>query len=700
MSRSMFLLSMLPGNAAEWGATLTPEGVNFTLAAPNATSVDLCLFDEAGVTELQRLPLPAKTGDVWHGLLPAGRAGQVYGFRVHGPWAPERGHRFNPAKLLLDPYAREVLGRYDGSDLHWAYAPDSARGRQLPDSRDNAATALKARVCAPLPAVNPGPVVLPPQRVMYELHVKGFTRQHPGVPEALRGSYAGLAHPAAIAHLKALGVTTLSLMPVAFRADEERLQRLGLSNYWGYSPIAWSAPESRYWSGTAGSTPRTEFRAMVDALHAAGIEVILDVVYNHTGETDEFGPLLSLRGIDNSTYYHLEPGDASRYLNWTGCGNCVNLNHPVVLRTVMDSLRAWVTDYGVDGFRFDLAPVLARGTAETDYRFNPHAPLLMAIAQDPTLSNCVMVAEPWDIGSGGYQLGAFPAEWLEWNDRFRDTQRSAWLQHSTHRGALANRLAGSAEAFSPLRRAAHSGVNFVTAHDGFNLMDVVSYCHRHNEANGEHNRDGHGHNLSVNHGVEGGSEDEQVVQARARHRRTLLAATLFSLGTPMLLAGDELGHSQCGNNNAYCQDNATTWLNWEAARYDLSSFVARAIALRRALPALQATGWWRSHTGEAGSGPVAMWALPDGRTLEAGDWEAPQGGPLAVHLQLGSSGAVLLLLNPSASAQAFTLPDGEWHLCLDTGSESVGTEPASTVSPLFTVQADSLVLLSAVRPVF
>ncbi|NBX19895.1 MAG: glycogen debranching enzyme GlgX, partial [Betaproteobacteria bacterium] len=333
---------MLSGNAAEWGATLAPEGANFTLAAPNATSVDLCLFDEAGLTELQRLPLPAKTGDVWHGLLPGGRAGQVYGFRVHGPWAPERGHRFNPAKLLLDPYAREVLGRYDGSDLHWAHTPDSARGQQLPDSRDNAATALKARVCAPLPTVNPGPVVLPQQRVMYELHVKGFTRLHPGVPEALRGSYAGLAHPAAIAHLKALGVTTLSLMPVAFRADEERLQRLGLSNYWGYSPIAWSAPESRYWSGAAGSTPRTEFRAMVDALHAAGIEVFLDVVYNHTGETDEFGPLLSLRGIDNGTYYHLEPGDASRYLNWTGCGNCVNLNHPVVLRTVMDSLRAWV----------------------------------------------------------------------------------------------------------------------------------------------------------------------------------------------------------------------------------------------------------------------------------------------------------------------------------------------------------------------
>ncbi len=690
---------MKEGHPWPLGAHWDGHGVNFAVFSAHAQRVEVCVYDDSGTRELQRHVLPAHSHDVWHGYLPGAAPGLVYGLRVHGPWRPERGHRFNAAKLLLDPYAREVVGRFEWRDEH--FGADRRHGAHM-DGRDNGAFALKARVVDErydwrgdrhphLPLAD---------TVFYELHVKGFTMQHPGVPEALRGSYAGLAHPAAIAHLKALGVTTLSLMPVAFRADEERLQRLGLSNYWGYSPIAWSAPESRYWSGTAGSTPRTEFRAMVDALHAAGIEVILDVVYNHTGETDEFGPLLSLRGIDNSTYYHLEPGDASRYLNWTGCGNCVNLNHPVVLRTVMDSLRAWVTDYGVDGFRFDLAPVLARGTAETDYRFNPHAPLLMAIAQDPTLRNCVMVAEPWDVGPGGYQLGAFPPGWLEWNDRFRDTQRSAWLQHSTHRGALANRLAGSAEAFSPLRRAAHSGVNFVTAHDGFNLMDVVSYCHRHNEANGEHNRDGHGHNLSVNHGVEGGSEDELVVQARARHRRTLLAATLFSLGTPMLLAGDELGHSQCGNNNAYCQDNATTWLNWEAARHDLSSFVSRAIALRRALPALQATGWWRSHAGEAGSGPVAMWALPDGRTLEAGDWEAPQGGPLAVHLQLGSSGAVLLLLNPSASAQAFTLPDGEWHLCLDTGSESVGTEPASTVSPLFTVQADSLVLLSAVRPVF
>ncbi len=694
----MSLLRLLPGDATEWGATLTPEGVNFTLAAPDATGVELCLFDAAGLTELARLPMPGQTGDVWHGLLPGCGAGQVYGYRVHGPWAPQQGHWFNAAKLLLDPYAREVVGHYDGSDIHAAHTPDSARSQQQADGRDNAATALKARVCAPLPPATHCPRVAPQQRVLYELHVKGFTRLHPGVPQALQGSYAGLAHPAAIAHVKALGVTTVSLMPVAFRADEERLQRMGLSNYWGYSPIAWSAPESRYWSGTPGTTPRTEFRAMVDALHAAGLEVLVDVVYNHTGETDEFGPMLSLRGIANSTYYQLEPGDASRYLNWTGCGNCVNLNHPVVLRTVMDSLRAWVTDYGVDGFRFDLAPVLARGTAETDYRFNPQAPLLMAIAQDPTLRHCLMVAEPWDMGPGGYQLGAFPQGWLEWNDRFRDAQRSAWLQHSAPRGALAQRVAGSADAFRPARRAAHSSVNLVTAHDGFNLMDVVSYCHRHNDANGEHNRDGHGHNLSVNHGVEGPSQDARVVQARTRHRRTLLAATLFSLGTPMLLAGDELGHSQGGNNNAYCQDNATTWLRWDAADHDLRSFVARAIALRHALPVLQAAAWWRSHGGEAGSGPVAVWTLPDGSAVGTDDWNAPQGGPLAVHLQPGTADAVLLLLNPSASEYPFRLPAGEWHVCLDTAAQRIPEASCSRVGLSVTVHADSLVLLSALPP--
>ena len=368
-------MALLPGNTRALGATLQADGVSFALAAPHATAVELCLFDASGQTETARHGLPGHTDGIWHGFLPGASAGLVYGWRVHGPWAPQQGHRFNPAKVMLDPYAREVVGQYQGQDIHLGHDPTDP-GR--PDPRDNAAEALKARVVADLPAPRAGVPVEPAQRVLYELHIKGFTALHPEVPLKLRGTFAGLAHPAAIAHLRALGVTTLCLMPVAQRADEVRLLHLGLTNYWGYSPIAWTAPEPRYWSGTPGSSPRSEFQQMVAALHQAGLEVILDVVYNHTAETDEFGPSLSLRGIDNASYYHLEPGDPSRYLNWTGCGNCVNLNQPLVLRTVMDSLRLWVQEFGVDGFRFDLAPVLARGTQDTQYRFASSAPTTLS----------------------------------------------------------------------------------------------------------------------------------------------------------------------------------------------------------------------------------------------------------------------------------------------------------------------------------
>lgn len=697
MSFSLPTPTLLPGTARHWGAHQTPAGVNFALAAPGADRVELCLFDAGGSEEVCRLTLPARTGEVWHGLLPGAVAGLVYGYRVHGPWSPATGLRFNPAKLLLDPYAQEIVGRYDGSDIHTGHTPESAGISPRRDERDNAATALKARVCTPLPPASFAPVVAAGQRVVYELHIKGFTKRHPGIPEALRGTYAGLAHPAAIAHLKSLGVTTLCIMPVAARADEERLQRLGLSNYWGYSPIAWSAPEPRYWSGSRGSSPRTEFRSMVDALHAAGLEVVLDVVYNHTGETDECGPQLSLRGIANAVYYHLDPANPARYLNWTGCGNCVNLNHPIVLRTVMDSLRTWVQDFGVDGFRFDLAPVMARGAQDREYRFDTHSTWLASVAQDPVLRERLMIAEPWDIGPGGYQLGGFPAGWLEWNDKFRDTQRSAWLLHHSTRGALAQRMAGSADVFGAGLRGAHSSVNFVTAHDGFTLMDAVSYGHKHNDANGENNRDGHAHNLSVNHGVEGASSDAGVVQARARHRRTLLAATVFALGTPMLLAGDELGHTQGGNNNAYCQDNATTWLQWDNPALHESVFVARAIALRHELPALQASHWWRTAGaagGEDAAGVVATWSMPDGAALQTSDWDAPGGGAFILALQPGTPQAVLLLLNPSACAQDFLLPAGAWRMRLYSAPAELPAEGGELVGRVIHVQPDSLMLLS------
>ena len=696
---------LLPGTAHRLGAVVVPGGVNFALAAPHASRVELCLFSDDASQETARLDLPCQTDGVWHGWLAQAQPGLLYGYRVHGPWAPAQGHRFNPAKLLLDPCARAVLGRYDGDAIHLGHRADDP---SQPDLRDNAAQALKAQVVADLPAATPldeqraAPPGTPAgPRVIYELHVKGFSALQLQIPPQLRGTYAGLVHPAALAHLKALGVTTLSIMPIALRADEMRLQQLGLSNYWGYSPIAWNAPETRYWSGTPGSTPRSELRAMVDALHAAGLEVVLDVVYNHTGETDEFGPTLSLRGIDNATYYQLEPGDPARYLNWTGCGNCVNLNQPLVLRTVMDSLRNWVTEFGVDGFRFDLAPVLARGDAATQYRYAASAPLLMAIAQDPLLQRRLMIAEPWDIGPGGYQMGQFPSGWLEWNDQFRDVQRSFWLQGGESLGTLAQRLAGSADRFDARRRSAASSVNFVTSHDGFTLTDLVSYQQRHNEANGEHNRDGHGHNLSVNHGVEGPSSDPDVNARRQRQRRTLLAATLLSLGTPMLLGGDEIGHTQQGNNNAYCQDNAITWLNWDQADAALSAFVARVIRVRRERQALHSVGWWQPAQGTpaghgTGCASTACWWRADGQAMDAADWQGAHARALALELRSGppsaqashadraqaapvaeaaemtsttaAAASCLLLINGSDQPVCFTLPPGHWLRHLDSAS--------------------------------
>ena len=691
-------MHLLAGNPHTLGAVVGPDGVNFALAAPAAERVVLCLFGEDGQGPELRLDLPCCTDGVWHGLLPQAGAGLVYGYRVHGPWAPAQGQRFNPAKLLLDPAAREVLGRYGGEALHQGFqATDPTQA----DGRDNAALALKARVVDDLPAATGGVRVSADRRVIYELHVKGFSALHSAIAPELRGTYAGLGDPASIRHLQTLGITTLCIMPLAMRADEARLQQLGLSNYWGYSPIAWNAPEPRYWSGRPGTSARSELRAMVDALHAAGIEVILDVVYNHTGETDEWGPSLSLRGIDNATYYHLDPADPARYLNWTGCGNCVNLNHPLVLRTVMDSLRGWVLEFGVDGFRFDLAPVLARGTAAVQYRYQTVAPFLLALAQDPLLRQVLMVAEPWDIGPGGYQLGQFPPGWLEWNDRFRDTQRGFWLCAQDNLGELARRLAGSSDCFDAQRRRPHSSVNFVTAHDGFTLTDLVSYRQRHNLANGEDNRDGHGDNRSTNHGVEGPSDDPQVQAWRDRDRRTLLAVTLLSLGTPMLLAGDELGHSQRGNNNAYCQDNATTWLDWAQPQAPLTPFVARLIAARQQRLALSSASWWS----EAGSqaGVQALWRAPDGAALTAQHWNDSQARAVAVHLHCaagplagaavhpGHSADCLLLCNASAQPVRFVLPPGGWWRHIDSAS---GDYQDHAIDASATVPAGSLWLAS------
>ena len=657
------------------GATVVDGGVQFALAAPNAQAVDLCLFDASGLTETRRLQMPPAVDGVWQALLPGAAAGLVYGWRVHGPWDPARGQRFNPQKLLLDPSASSVLGEYDGQDIHLGHRADAPLEQ---DTRDNAQWAMKAIVVEPFEPAARGRVLDPAQRLICELHVKGFTALHPGIPQSLRGTYAGLAHPVAIAHLKRMGVTTVSLMPLATCADELRLIKLQLRNYWGYSPIAWSAPTARYWSGQPGSSPRSELRAMVSALHAAGLEVLLDVVYNHSGETDEHGPTLGLRGIDNATYYHLDADDPARYCNWTGCGNCLRLDHPLVIRMVQQSLRSWVLDFGMDGFRFDLAPALGRGPAGEDYAFSARAPLLQALADDPLLSACTMVAEPWDIGDGGYQLGRFPSAWLEWNDRFRDTQRGFWLHRDVGLGEWAMRLAGSSDTFEPSTRVAHSSVNFVAAHDGFTLADLLRYTQRRNQANGEDNRDGHGHNLSINCGVEGDSADPHIRARRSQWQRVLLAITLLSLGTPMVQAGDSIGHSQVGNNNAYCQDNAISWLDWEDADTGYSDFIASVQALRQSRAVLRSGNWWQTEG--ADYGVLARWFLADASSPGPEDWSDPARQAVVVQLDwaqaIGNAhqndalhASCLLLCNGASEPLPCVLPPGAWFLLIDTAGD-------------------------------
>jgi glycogen debranching enzyme GlgX len=631
------------GSIAALGARWDGAGVHFTLVAPNAQDVVLCLFDEDS-NEIGRHRMAGCENGVWHGYLPDAAPGTIYAYRVHGEYAPQRGHRFNPAKLLLDPYAREVVGAYRGQDAFLGDRADDT-GAIAPKARvvpDNCSHHMNA------PRTSLGDTVL------YEAHVKGMTRLHPAVPEALRGTYAGLAHPAVLDHLCKLGVTAINLLPVHARADEARLQKSGLSNYWGYNSIGFFAPEARYWSGRQGSSPVCEFRDMVAAFHARGLEVILDVVYNHTAESDELGPTLSLRGIDNALYYRLDPDDPARYENWAGCGNVLNLMQPRVLQMVMDSLRYWVQQMHVDGFRFDLATILARDA----HGFHACSPFMAAIGQDPVLSQVKLIAEPWDIGPGGYQLGRFPPRWLEWNDRYRDDMRRFWL-HGGSLGDYARRFAGSSDLFRHDHRLPLSTVNFITSHDGFTLHDLVSYRHKHNEANGERNRDGHHENLSTNCGVEGETPDAEVNRLRGALKRAMLATLIFSQGTPMLLAGDEIGHSQRGNNNAYCQDNETTWLDWQKADADLFDYVARLIALRAQLPALRHDVW---HEEQPGRAVDIAWLSAEGSPLQAAQWSHEM--RMAIRLDEQGGRSCLLLINASASACDFRLPEGEWQWLL------------------------------------
>jgi glycogen debranching enzyme GlgX/4-alpha-glucanotransferase len=635
-----FALESSAGLPYPLGATIRDGGVNFAVVSRHAEAVELCLFDAEG-TE-RRLELRGRSHGVWHGFVrgPGIGPGAIYGFRAHGPAAPQQGHRFDPGALLLDPYAREIVGRFD-----WD-APQHA---------------LRARVPAPLPgAPAPGVRVPASETVLYELHVKGFSKLLERVPAPLRGTYAGLGHPACIEHLRSLGVTTLSLLPVHHSMSEHHLAKLGLTNYWGYNTIGWFCPDPRLSSRPDDPTAtRVEFRAMVDALHAAGFEVVLDVVYNHSAEAGERGPTLSLRGLDNALYYRLHDDDRSRCIDWTGCGNTLNFDHAEVVQLVLDSLRHWVEQMGVDGFRFDLAPILGRGSARGG-GFDREHPLLVAIGQDPLLARTKLIAEPWDLGPDGYQLGRFPDRWLEWNDRFRDDLRRFWLHRGIGRGEFARRLAGSNDRFHHGLRGPSASINFVASHDGFTLADVVAHARKHNLANGEDNRDGNAHEVSSNCGVEGRSEDPSIVARRARLRRALIASLLVSQGTPMLLAGDELGNSQGGNNNAYCQDNPTAWLDWSSVDTQMLEFVRDCIALRRRHPALRRDAWLQDGVG-------VQWRRPDGSSMSVADWHDQARHGLAVSLG-DPDDALLLLFNAELEPLEFTLPPGSWTLLLDSAA--------------------------------
>ena len=657
------LSSIEAGRPWPLGAVVDGDGVNVAVYSAHALEVELCLFDASGRRELARLTLPARTHDVWHGRVPGLAVGQIYGLRVRGPWKPESGHRFNPYKLLLDPYAREIVGDFEWRADQFGFDP---RHPHIIDLHDNAAHALKARVVDDRFDWGADRHLHTPlsDTVLYEAHVKGFSKLNPNVPEPLRGTYAGLASDASIAHLQRLGITAVSLLPVHQRVDEQRLARMGLSNHWGYNTIGYFCPDPRLACGLGGAAVRDEFRTMVKRLHAAGIEVILDVVYNHTAESDEHGPTISFRGLDNASYYRLPPGNLALYENHAGCGNVLDIRQSAVLQLVMDSLRYWAGEMHVDGFRFDLAPVLGR----LDGGFDAKAAFFTAVAQDPLLSRLKMIAEPWDIGPGGYQVGNFPAGWLEWNDQFRDTMRGFWVGAAGSRGTFAQRLCASSDTFRRRGREPAASVNFVTAHDGFCLHDLVSYNERHNLANGEGNRDGHGHNMSWNCGVEGPSTQPEVTVLRGRLKRVLLAITVLSQGTPMLAAGDELGHTQHGNNNPYCQDNEITWIDWSSADAALIDYTRTLIGLRRTLQPLR--NRWYDGVVDASGGPDLAWLDSDGQPMSDDDWRNTDERLLGCLIgQPGRAQTPLLLLfNGSASDRGFVLPEGHWRTLLDTAS--------------------------------
>jgi isoamylase len=688
------------GRTEPLGSHVRDGGVNFAVFSQNALRIELCVFDAEGAQELRRYTLFGPHDGIFHGFLPESKPGLVYGLRAHGRYDPYAGQRFNPHKLLLDPYAKEIVGEFVWQAEHHGYTMGHVDGPNSYSTADNSAQALKARVAPPVgtvPGASNNPRRPPRDLVLYEVHVKGFSKLRTDIPEALRGTYAGLAHPAAIAHFKALGVTTLSLLPVQYCVDEAALAAKGLRNYWGYNTLGFFSPDPRLATQPGNPTAvNAEFRDMVNALHEHGLEVVLDVVYNHTPEGNENGPTLSFRGLDNASYYLLEPEDRSRFQNHTGCGNTLHVAHPKVAQFVLDSLRYWVTEMGVDGFRFDLAPVLGRNR----HGFDENAAFFTALRQDPVLARVHLISEPWDAGPNGYQVGRFPGRFMDWNDKFRDTVRGYWLQRGVDRGEFAKRITASSDLFNHGQRRPNASINFLSVHDGFTLHDLVSYSTKYNLANGEGNRDGRDGEMCFNFGVEGPTNDAAILAARQQVRRAMLATLLLSQGTPLLCAGDEIGNSQQGNNNAYCQDNPTTWLNWDHADVGLNAFVARVIALRKSHRLLHFDDWYGLQA-QTERGPRRIWRKPSGEEMQVHDWHDKSQLAFSNELVAATDPAhsaygatrLWMAFNPSDVPVGFTLPVGHWGMELDSSDAIASIDPNQT---FLLVPAHALVVLQQV----
>jgi isoamylase len=645
-------MGIITGNAEQCGATPDDDGVNFALWSSVAERVELCLFDDSG--NQRSLDLPACDDGVWHGFVPNCRSGQRYGFRVHGPWDPASGLRCNPAKLLLDPYARQIVGDIDWNGNVFDYVrQDDGQLAACPHDNAQFTPLSVARGRSPAPVQHQN---IPwSETIFYECNVRGYTMGHPEVPKADRGKFSGMRNKDVLAYIKALGITTIEVMPVLAFIDEHHLITTGLRNYWGYNTVSFFAPMPRY----AGDDPVEELREMIRAIHDAGLEVVLDVAYNHTGEADGSGPTLGFRGIDNLAYYRTEPDHPDRYINDTGCGNTINADHPRVQALVLDSLRYLHSDIGFDGFRFDLATIIGRHADG----FSASHPLLTAIGEDQSLSAAKLVAEPWDPGPGGYQLGQFPDRWAEWNDDYRDTVRRFWRGDEDHSGYLAKRIHGSSDIFEARERLPFSSVNLITAHDGYSLTDVVSYEHRHNEANGEDNRDGHQHNFSRNYGVEGSSDNAEIVATRRRQRLNILATLFFSQGTPMLLAGDEFGHTLGGNNNAYAQDNASTWLDWTKVDSDPQFLedVRVLIWLRRETNLLRYPDYIHDSHDNLATSTRFEWFNSEGQSKSSHEWAHSRA--FSVLVSDGKKSA-MLVINGHEQVTEVTLPrkGSNWRL--------------------------------------